>query len=239
MIIKVNGMRSMQNIRAVTELGIKHIGLVFQKESPRNVTMIPTHAGIIPDRVKTNPSSSATPNAYTSSRTITKIGIFSDEMAQNIITRAVNFRLNMIQFDGEEQPTLIRNLRRTLAPSFYGGQSETRPISADIKFIKTIRISKVEDIEVWKKYDDCIDYFLFDAAGNNADCSNNKLNLRLLESYNGQKPFYIGGISIDDSERIKSLSHPQFVGIDLGTPFESEPGVIDVSVLKEFLSAIS
>ena len=237
MIIKVNGMRSMQNIRAVTELGIRHIGMVFQKESPRNVTMIPTHAGIIPDRVKTSSASSSA--ASTSSRSIIKTGIFSDEMAQNIITRVVNFRLNMIQFDGNEQPTFIRNLRHTLDPSVFGDSEEARPISAGIKFIKTIRIDCQEDVDAWKQFDDCIDYFIFDAKGNNADSSSNKFDLSLLDAYQGGKPFLIAGIGVDDAERIRTFHHPQFAGIDLSTSFESEPSVIDTEKLGQFIKDIS
>jgi len=225
MIIKVNGMHSMQNTLAVTELGIKHIGMVFQKDSPRNVTMIPTHAGIIPDRGKKT------------SQSIIKIGIFSNEMAQNIITRVVNFRLNMIQFDGEETATLIRNLRRTLAPS--GGNNEKRPISSGIKFIKTIKIGCSKDVERWKDYNDSIDYFIFDAKGNSVDNSGNKFDLSILDTYNGQKPFLIAGIGTEDAERIKALHHPQFAGIDLGTPFESETATIDIEVLRKFMRDIS
>ena len=41
-------MRDGENIRQVAELGANYIGMIFWGKSPRNVTMIPTHAGIIP-----------------------------------------------------------------------------------------------------------------------------------------------------------------------------------------------
>ena len=49
-LIKVCGMRDGENIRQVAALGVDWIGMIFWPKSPRNVPMIPTHAGIIPDR---------------------------------------------------------------------------------------------------------------------------------------------------------------------------------------------
>ena len=144
MIIKVCGMRDEANIRQVAELGVDWIGMIFYNKSPRNVTMIPTHAGIIPDR--------GSLSSLSAHHLPLKVGVFVNEMAQNIITRAVNFKLDMIQFHGHETPTLIRNLRRTLDPDIRPG----------IRFIKAISVSSRDDIAAYKNYADCVDYFLFD-----------------------------------------------------------------------------
>ena len=53
--IKVCGMRDGKNIREVEALGVDYIGMIFWSGSPRNVTMVPTHAGIIPDRSSLSP----------------------------------------------------------------------------------------------------------------------------------------------------------------------------------------
>lgn len=123
-------------------------GLVIQEEVSRHTTMIPTHAGIIPDRV----DQSWDPKEQQSTNTPKRMGIFVDEMAQNIITQVVNFHLDLILFDGDESPTFIRNMRRTLVPDIAPG----------IQFIKTISLCEEEDIEQYRKYEDCVDYFLFD-----------------------------------------------------------------------------
>ena len=125
MIIKVCGMRDGENIRQVAELGVDWIGMIFWPKSPRNVTMIPTHAGIIPDRGTDIGNFKAK-----------RVGVFVDEMAQNIITRVVNFQLDLIQLHGHETPTLIRNLRRTLDPDIRPG----------VKFIKAIAVESCDDI---------------------------------------------------------------------------------------------
>ena len=122
-IIKVCGMRNGENIRAVTALGVNWIGMIFWDKSPRNVTMIPTHAGIIPDRAEA-------PSDLHQGGKVSRVGVFVDEMAQNIITRAVNYQLDLIQLHGHESPTFIRNLRRTLDPDIRPG----------LQFIKAISI---------------------------------------------------------------------------------------------------
>ena len=95
-IIKVCGMRDSENIRQVAALGVKWIGMIFWNQSPRNVTMIPTYAGIIPDR--------SSLNGQNSSSDIQRIGVFVDEMPQNIITRVINFQLDIVQLHGHESP---------------------------------------------------------------------------------------------------------------------------------------
>ena len=124
MIVKVCGLRDSENIRQVVGLGVDWIGMEFRQQSERNVMMISTHAGIIPDRA---PKSAVAANGGPR-RQVWRVGVFTDEMAQNIITRAVNFRLNAIQLQGDEQPTIIRNLRRTLDPDLCPG----------VRFIKSI-----------------------------------------------------------------------------------------------------
>lgn len=233
LIVKVCGMRDGKNIRQVKALGVDWIGMIFWNRSPRNVTMIPTYAGIIPDRA---PSMESQP----ADRTIRRVGVFVDEMAQNIITRVVNFKLDLVQFHGNETPTLIRNLRRTLDPDIRPG----------IQFIKAIRVGSHEDIARYKDYEDCVDYFLFDtrckttADGSKQDeekmgGSGQKFDWSVLEAYDGQKPFLLsGGIGPDDAERIRAFHHPRCIGIDLNSRFESEPGVKDAALLRQFLSEL-
>ena len=217
MIIKVCGMRDGQNIYDVEALGVDWIGMIFWPKSPRYVSMIPTHAGIIPDRA---------PEIKKESK---RVGVFVDEMAQNIITRAVNFNLDFIQLHGNETPTLIRNLRATLDPDLRPG----------IKFIKAISVSSVEDIASYKQYETCMDYFLFDTRCKTVGGSGQQFDWSVLDSYDGSKPFLLsGGIGPDDYERVKSFHHPMFVGIDLNSRFEIEPGIKDVQALKRFITQL-
>jgi len=221
-IIKVCGMRDGENIRQVAELGIDWIGMIFWDKSPRNVTMIPTHAGIIPDR-------SSIHNSQCTMHDFKRVGVFVDEMPQNIITRVVNFQLDLIQLHGHETPTLIRNLRRTLDPDIRPG----------IKFIKAISVENRDDIAAYKDYSDCVDYFLFDTKCPTVGGSGNQFDWSVLDDYDGDVPFLLsGGIGPDDAERIKAFHHPKCIGIDLNSRFETEPGMKDVEALARFLKEL-
>ncbi len=222
-IVKVCGMRDSDNIQQVSALGIDWIGMVFCKASPRNVTMLPTYAGIIPDR------GSLTIAQHTPLR----VGVFVDEMPQNIITRVVNFGLDIIQLHGHETPTLIRNLRRTLDPDIHAG----------IKIIKAISVTSIDDIAAYKAYADCVDYFLFDTGATKAGTlpggSGRQFDWSLLNAYDGEQPFLLsGGIGPDDAETVRTFSHPKCMGIDLNSRFETEPGMKDVEKLRAFLQQI-
>lgn len=218
MIVKVCGLRDGENIRQVAELGVDWIGMIFWEKSPRNVTMIPSHAGILPDRAMDMGDFKAK-----------RVGVFVDEMPQSIITRVVNFKLDLIQLHGKETPTLIRNLRRTLDPDIRSG----------IQVIKAISVSCREDIEAYKNYADCVDYFLFDTKCPTVGGSGNQFDWSVLEAYDGDIPFLLsGGIGPDDAERIKAFHHPKCIGIDLNSRFEIEPALKDINKLKEFLEKV-
>ena len=218
--IKVCGMRDGENIRQVSELGVDYIGFIFWEHSPRNVTMIPTHAGIIPDRAGDLSTLTFSP---------LKVGVFVDEMPQNIITRVVNFGLDAVQLHGQESPTLIRNLRRTLDPDIRPG----------IQFWKAISIQQPEDLEKYKIYDDCVDLFVFDTKCPTVGGSGQHFDWSVLDAYHGEKPFLLsGGIGPDDAERVKAFHHPRCIGIDVNSRFETEPGIKNIQKLKTFLSQL-
>ena len=221
LIVKVCGMRDGENIREVAKLGVDWIGMIFWEKSPRNVTMIPTHAGIIPDRGSLSP--------LTTHQSPLRVGVFVDEMAQNIITRVVNFKLDLVQFHGHETPTLIRNLRLTLDPD----------ISPGVKFIKAISVSGRDDVAAYRDYEDCVDYFLFDTKCPSAGGSGCKFDWSVLDAYDGEKPFLLsGGIGPNDAEKIRNFHHPKCIGIDLNSRFETEPGMKDIEKLKNFLKQL-
>src|SRR5574344_1817915 len=144
MLIKVCGMRDAENIREVSALGVDIMGFIFYPKSPRYVAQIPTFAGIIPD-VSEASLSKAQPY-------FKKVGVFVDDMPQNIITRVYNYDLDYIQLHGNEPRTTIENLKASIDPDIKPG----------IKFIKAISVSEPSDIAKYKDYEGIVDYFLFD-----------------------------------------------------------------------------
>lgn len=215
-------MRDAQNIREVSQLGVDMIGMIFYPKSPRYVEMQSSHAGIIPDYVKEDIN-------IKSAKSPARVGVFVDDMVQNIVTRVVNYRLDYVQLHGNEPREMCENLRLTLDPDIRPG----------IKIIKAISVSDASDIQKYKEYVGAVDLFLFDTKCKTVGGSGRQFDWQVLEQYDGEVPFLLsGGIGPEDASRLHAFHHPKCIGIDLNSRFEIEPGVKDVEKLKGFLNEI-
>lgn len=176
--------------------------------------MCSSGAGIIPDYA---PDMGKTP---------LRVGVFVDDMPQNIVTRVYNYKLDYIQLHGNEPRETLENLRTTIDPD----------IKPKIKIIKAISVSSAEDIKKYKEYVGAADLFLFDTKCKTVGGSGEQFDWQVLQAYDGDVPFLLsGGIGPDDAERIKNFHHPKCIGIDLNSKFEIEPALKDVEKLKQFL----
>ena len=235
MIVKVCGMRDADNIREVSQLGIDMIGFIFYPKSPRYVQMISSRAGIIPDyseeRIKqTSKFAKSTAEDENEGKDAAKlparVGVFVDDMPQNIVTRVYNYNLDYLQLHGHEPRETCENLRATIDPDIKKG----------IKIIKAVSVSTADDIQKYKEYVGAVDLFLFDTKCKTVGGSGEQFDWSVLEQYDGDVPFLLsGGIGPEDAERVKAFHHPKCVGIDLNSKFEIEPALKDVEKLREFL----
>lgn len=233
--IKVCGMREPQNLHDVMSLGVDYVGFIFWKKSPRYVSSVSVKAGIIPDQ-----SSLFDPKAHKEEilknlsndgeKKDTKfVGVFVDEMPQNIVANAYNYNLDYIQLHGNETTTYIDNLRRTLVPD----------ILPDVKIIKALSIKEADDVKRWREYEGHVDMFLFDTKCKCVGGSGEQFDWSVLSQYDGNIPFLLsGGIGPDDAERVKEFSHPMCIGIDLNSRFEISPALKDVDALKSFIEKV-
>ena len=158
------------------------------------------------------------------------VGVFVDDMPQNIVTAVYNYHLSYVQLHGDESPVMIDNLRRTLVPD----------IVLQIKIIKAISVSSAEDLKRCEPYEGHVDLFLFDTKCKGYGGSGQKYDWSVLEAYTGQTPFLLsGGIGPDDADRLRDFHHPQCVGIDLNSKFETAPGMKDLEMLKKFINSLT
>lgn len=133
-------MRDADNIREVKALDIDWMGFIFWQDSPRYVQQISSRAGIIPDY-----------SSLQELETLPKrVGVFVDDMPQNIVTRVVNYELDIVQLHGSESPVMIDNLRRTLDPDIHPG----------IQIMKALSIASEEDLKRYQDYVGHVDYFV-------------------------------------------------------------------------------
>ena len=158
------------------------------------------------------------------------VGVFVNDMPQNIVTAVYNYHLSYVQLHGDESPVMIDNLRRTLVPD----------IAPQIKIIKAISVSSAEDLKRCEQYEGHVDLFLFDTKCKGYGGSGQKYDWSVLEAYTGQTPFLLsGGIGPDDADRLRDFHHPQCVGIDLNSKFETTPGMKDINLLQNFLHQLN
>ena len=230
-------MRDADNIRDVSALGIDMMGFIFAPKSPRYVQMISSKAGIIPDyseerilRMRGADGKAAVSSEASTDQMVARkparVGVFVDDMPQNIVTRVYNYDLDYIQLHGSEPRETCENLRSTLDPDIKKG----------IRIIKAINVATVEDIQKYKEYVGAVDLFLFDTKTQLAGGSGQQFDWQVLEAYDGDTPFLLsGGIGPEDADRIRAYRHPKCIGIDLNSKFEIEPGLKDVDKLREFL----
>lgn len=219
MFVKVCGMRQSDNIRAVEQLPqVNALGFIFAPRSPRYVSTKPSY---LPQRCQ-------------------RVGVFVDASTDDILAKVRDYGLHAVQLHGRETPHFCQQLR-TLLPS-------TVPIW------KALPIREAADFDLTLDYENVVQLFLLEtkakAPSSQTDTQTSPLSQltggtgqqfdwTLLRHYQSQQPFLLsGGISPDDATRIKAISHPCFLGIDLNSRFESSPANKNVQTLNQFLTEL-
>jgi len=201
--IKVCGMKFTQNREEVEKLPIDFLGFIFYPKSKRFVGEN-TDSGL-----------------FNSEKT--KVGVFVDENAFEILGLAKNFGFEFVQLHGKENPKTCQLLR-----------------NQGVKVIKAFNLNESFKFEKLQDYKTTVDYFLFDTKTDLPGGSGQKFNWEILKKYTGNVPFFLsGGINPDDAEKIKQLEHPQLFGIDLNSGFEDEPGLKNSEKLGKFIAKIT
>ena len=151
---------------------------------------------------------------------VRKVGVFVDASLDAIRQHVEDYHLDIVQLHGQESPETLKALK-------------------PLKLIKAFNIATPEDLQKTVAYEGLADYFLFDTKGKSVGGNGEKFDWSVLDSYQGETPFLLsGGIGSEDAQDIKSFHHPKCIGIDLNSRFETEPGLKDITKLKQFLEAI-
>lgn len=212
-------MRDADNVRAVAALDIDFLGFIFYPKSPRYA-----QKAVPETELMTNTATASRRNDMVM-RKPQRVGVFVDETPQAIIAHIHNDQLDYVQLHGHELPEMIDHLKRTVIPD----------IRHSLKVIKAFSISKPDDLLQTKAYEGIADLFLFDTPTESYGGSGKKFDWQMLQAYDGHTSFLLsGGIGPEDIERIRTFEHPQCIGIDLNSRFETAPGIKDVEALRRF-----
>lgn len=147
-----------------------------------------------------------------------------------IISTAIDYRLDILQLHGNESPAMIRELRSSVA----------RQVRQDIKIMKAISIGNADDMQTFRRYEDCVDLFLFNTRCETSGGSGRQFDWTFINAYDGNRPFLLsGGIGPDDASRIMQVHHPMMLGIDINSKFETAPACKDAEAVRRFIGKLA
>ena len=221
-------MRETDNICAMGEQEVDMIGLDFNPKSSGYIELIVSQAGFLPDYSPEHRQELLKHKEQRNKtvRRASRVGIFTDDMVQNIVTRVYNHRLDYVQLEGAESVTTCENLRRTLDPN----------IRKNIQLIKTITIRQEEDFEQCATYRNAIDMFIFRPAISND--GQMAFGGTWLNRYTENIPFLLSETDISKLSDWVHISHPNFAGIDITINPTGSPHTTNTDALRAFITKV-
>ncbi|WP_298951241.1 phosphoribosylanthranilate isomerase [uncultured Nonlabens sp.] len=203
-------MRDIENINQLQQLDIDFMGIIRYSKSKRFV-----------DDSQKEKVAQQTMNKGT-------VGVYVNESFENILKDIIPLQLDIIQLHGDEDSAFAKAL-----------------LEIDIKIFKAFQITEDFDFNSLKEWEQLAAqytgklFFLFDTATPNYGGSGKKFNWSILDYYKGEVPFLLsGGISKDDVSIVKKIKHNMFLGVDLNSKFEIEPGFKNIEEIKLFIEKL-
>ena len=212
--LKVCGMKYDENIKDVAALQPDYLGFIFWEHSKRYFKDPMPH---IPNTIK-------------------KVGVFVDATIEEVILKVKKYRLQAVQLHGEESPEYCKKLKHELLSSKHG--------VSKIDIIKVFSIRDDFDFNLLTPYESIADFYLFDTKGALPGGNGYTFNWELLKNYPSTKPYFLsGGIGLTEVENIAAFlempASKYCQVIDVNSKFEIEPGLKNVSELKEFRKTVN
>ena len=154
---------------------------------------------------------------------IRKVGVFVNAPTDRIREQAQHFGLNGLQLHGEETPEHCRSLKED-----------------NYLVIKAVRLGAAPvDFSRLQAYQPHVDYFLFDTQTRHYGGSGQSFDWSQLQGYTLPVPFFLsGGLSLDNLDEALQLDHPQLIGLDVNSRFETEPGRKDITQLQKLINRV-
>ncbi len=155
---------------------------------------------------------------------VKKVGVFVDEKISRVIELTKKHSLDFIQLHGNESKEYVLDLQWYL-------------VFSKTLVWKAFNLDDYFDFNQLSIFENKVDKFLFDTKGKEKGGNGFTFNWEILKKYTLKKPFILsGGIGMEEVDSLKELLKTELPihAIDVNSKFEIEPGLKDVSVLKEF-----
>ena len=148
--------------------------------------------------------------------TTQKVGVFVNEKLDSLTEKVKKFDLDYVQLHGDESPSYLAAVK-------YLG----------VKVIKVFRILDQLPIDQILAFEQEADYFLYDTLSLEYGGSGKNFQWNILNESPSSKPFWLsGGVSIESLKALGLIHHPGFIGIDVNSKFEDQPGMKNIELLR-------
>ena len=214
-LLKVCGMKYVDNIQQVADLEPDYLGFIFYEKSKRNFE------GIIPEI----------------SKSIKKTGVFVNEIPEIIVSLVDEYQLQAIQLHGDESVEDIQQLKRLFEERFEELSPKLKRTTKPVEIIKVFGIKDEFDFSVLQAYEEEVDFFLFDTKGKERGGNGVTFDWTVLKDYNSKVPFFLsGGIGLEEVQQVKDILKTDLpvYAIDVNSRFETKPGLKSIEKLKKF-----
>jgi len=212
------------NMAEVGQLQPDYLGFIFYKKSARYCE----------DQVNFREEIDALPE------NIKKVGVFVNAKIDDILAKIDLFDLKIVQLHGNESVEFCSALNAEL---MLKNAKIPRTEPAEVRHTELVEVWKVFGIKdqfnfsVLEGYESVVDKFLFDTKGKEKGGNGYTFDWSVLKEYPSTKPFILsGGIGPEELDKLKELSKTNLplYGIDVNSKFETEPGLKDVELLRDF-----
>jgi len=164
------------------------------------------------------------PEAAALPSSVTRIGVFQDAPLEELCESITKNGLGGAQLHGSENDEYLRYLRQRL-PSLL--------------LLKAIKVTARSDIAAISQRREAPDLYLLDSGSGG---TGSPFEWSWLEAYTAGIPFVLaGGLSPSNiDEAIEAARrHPEMVGLDINSRFETSPGIKNVEQIKEVLTRLT
>lgn len=216
--VKVCGLSQPENIKAIIEAGADYLGFIFHESSPRDVRQNEELRNWLNEQQEELEG-------------IARVGIFVNAELDDILNTVHDFALTHVQLHGNESPLYCQELQLLWSVSTLHKAIIT----------KAFQITPDFDFNQTNAYVNSCAWFIFDTGGKaSAGGTGEQWDWEQLDQYEGLTPFLLsGGIGPKDALAIRRLKHPQLLGADINSRFETEPGVKDAALVRQFIKDLS
>ncbi|MFB0909297.1 MAG: phosphoribosylanthranilate isomerase [Spirosomataceae bacterium] len=152
---------------------------------------------------------------------IKKIGVFVNANRVEINTLVTEYKLDGVQLHGNESSELCSRLK-----------------AQNLLVFKAFSVDESFDFATTNPYKKAVDYFLFDTKAKGGHGGHGvAFDWKILDNYDNEVSFLLaGGVSLENIEDVKKLTHLNIYGIDINSKFEIEPGLKNLKQLTKLIT---